>query len=360
MIPTLFQRSVLSFDSNGSGRFVDAISCSVYEKLNGDFYLEMVYPVTGELYSLIELGSIIYGTASKLSGKQAFVVYRITRPLNGQVTIYANHISYRLSYIPVKPFNATGIANIMAGLKSNALETCPFNFSTDLTDSTTSYYVNYPTSIRKQLGTDDGMILNTFGGEYEWDNLNVRLLSARGSDNNVYLRYGKNITKFEHDLDSTNTITGALGYWVSSDSDDVIYGTIQYNNSYQGAFPWNHTVTIDCSSEFTSKPTTTELNNYAANYISNYGKDETSITMSVVDLEAVNEGIDETYNLGDTVHVIFTKYGLSYSSEITETTWDVLNDKFTEIVVGEPKDSLDDTVANGLTSVKTVSQSNYI
>ena len=90
----LFEASDDNFLSNGIGCLADAISCIVTECRNGQFELEMTYPITGIRYSDIKLRSIIVAKSTPYSKAQPFRVYSITRPIDGVVTINAEHISY--------------------------------------------------------------------------------------------------------------------------------------------------------------------------------------------------------------------------------------------------------------------------
>ena len=47
---TLHESTEMSFTTNGLGALSDAITCEVTEERNGEFELEMEYPVTGKRY----------------------------------------------------------------------------------------------------------------------------------------------------------------------------------------------------------------------------------------------------------------------------------------------------------------------
>ena len=50
MIPILYPANETNFTSNGLGRLSDAIKCLVTEERNGQYELEMDYPMTGIHY----------------------------------------------------------------------------------------------------------------------------------------------------------------------------------------------------------------------------------------------------------------------------------------------------------------------
>ena len=245
MIPILYPANEQNFENNGIGRLSDAVSCAVSEERNGPFELEMEYPVDGEHYSDIALSCLILADPAPDRDAQLFRIYKITKPLNGIVTVYAEHISYQLSHIPVSPFAASGVAASLTGLKSNAAEECPFEFWTDKTTQA-KFEVTEPASIRSRLGGNDGSILDVYGGEYEFDNYLVRLWAARGADRGVTLRYGKNITDLTQEEHISNAITGIYPYWKS---EDVLVTlpekVIRAENAF--SYPYQRTIPLDMS-----------------------------------------------------------------------------------------------------------------
>ena len=158
MIPILYGENETNFTSNGLGRLSDAISCHVIEERNGQFTLEMVYPISGKHYADIKHSRYIYAVPSDGEGPQPFRIYKTSKPLSGKVTIWAEHRSYQLSMIPCEPFTAANVAQALQGLKNNSLESNPFTFWTDKT-TVASYNQETPASIRSRLGGVQGSIL---------------------------------------------------------------------------------------------------------------------------------------------------------------------------------------------------------
>ena len=105
MIPVLYLPNAADFSSFGLGVLTDTISCEVTEERNGVFECLLKYPVSGQHYGLITKECIIKAKPNDTAADQAFRIYRITKPLNGIVTIYGQHISYDLANVPVLPFS---------------------------------------------------------------------------------------------------------------------------------------------------------------------------------------------------------------------------------------------------------------
>ena len=135
MIPILYEGDVTDFNNNGLGRLSDAIKCTVEEERNGTFELEMTYPITGIHYSDIAVNRIILAKTEDGGNNQAFIIYKISKPINGIVTINAEHISYLLNGYVVMPFNAVSLADAMGKINTYAVLPTGFTFSTDIINS---------------------------------------------------------------------------------------------------------------------------------------------------------------------------------------------------------------------------------
>ena len=94
MIPVLFKANAMDFSTYGIGVLADCISCEVTEERNGAYELVLQYPVTGGNYGELSSERIIKAKPNDTADDQAFRIYRITTPIDGVVTVYAQHISY--------------------------------------------------------------------------------------------------------------------------------------------------------------------------------------------------------------------------------------------------------------------------
>lgn len=349
MIPILFDKKAKKFNTNGIGRLSDTISCIVTEERNGSFELEMRYPVTGEFFSRITTSSIIYAVPSDGGSRQPFRVYKISKPLNGEVTINAEHISYQLTHIPVSPFTAVNAADSFNKLKENAAEECPFTFWTDNT-TIANFSVAEPASIRSRLGGTDGSILDVYGGEYAFDGYAVRLYTQRGKDNGVLIRYGKNMTDIQQEESISNTITGIYPYWKDSEGNIVQLPEKVISAECAENYPYPRTIPIDFSEDFGEQPTVEQLRERADNYIKSnkIGIPAVSITVSFIQLWQTEEYKDiaplERVRLCDIVSVEFEQLGVSAKAKVIKTSYNVILERYESIELGEAKSNLATTI----------------
>ena len=351
MIPILYSATEQDFDTNGLGMLSDATACQVTEERNGEYELEMKYPETGALFAALGMSKIILAEPGKNRTTQPFRIYKISKPLGGIVTVNARHISYQLSYVPVMPFAAVSSASAaLNALKSNAAESCPFSFQTDVATNGT-FSVSEPESLRSALGGQDGSVLDVFGGEYEFDRYNVILHAQRGVNNGVTLRYGKNITDIKQEENIANTTTGICPYWAGSDGDMVTLPEKVVSSDNAENFPFPMTVPLDMSGDFDEKPTMEQLRAAAQNYVNrnNLGVPSVSISLSFVDLSRTEEYKSiapmESVELCDTVTVIFDRLGVSAEAQVVKTEYDVLAGRYTNLEIGDLKSTLSSTIA---------------
>ena len=354
MKPILFAENSTSFTTNGIGRLSDAISCVVTEERNGQYELTMEYPSTGIHFDEIKLRAIIVAKPSEGASNQPFRIYNISRPINGRVTIDAQHLSYDLSKNVAMPFevtaSSTACASTLAGLKTNAVETCPFTFTTDV-NTVASYHQTVPASIRQRLGGIEGSVLDQFGGEYEFNGYTVNLHKERGEEKNIPLRYGKNITDIKQEENIANTITGIVPFWADNEGGEVV--TLPEKVVYApnaSAYPQKLTVPYDFSANFESQPTVAQLRAKAQAYInqSGIGIPKVSIDVSFVNLADTEEYKDiaplQQVNLCDIIPVQFEALGIDTTAKIVATEYDVLKERYNSITVGSLRSNLTSTI----------------
>lgn len=352
MKPILYESSEKQFTTNGIGTLADAISCTVIEERNGSYELEMEYPLGGINYDEIRNNRIILAMPSDGQKAQPFRVFKITRPIGGVVKIYAVHLSYDLSGIPVAPFTANDCSSALNGLKSNSMIANPFEVWTDISGSG-KYKQNSPASFRSRLAGTDGSILDSFGkgAELEFDRLTVKVHQNRGRDNGVTIRYGKNLTDLKQQESIENVRTGVIAYWYKEENNtqDVIVGEIQYLENHAD-YPKENIHVLDCSADFEKKPDKQQLNTRAKQYIkaNNIGVPKVSIDVSFIQLWQTEEYKNivslERVSLCDTVHVVFDKLGVNAVAKVIKTEFDVLNERYIKITLGEARSSFGEAI----------------
>ena len=348
MKPILFPASATTFTTNGLGR-LGATECFVERQVNGYDDLTMVVPVDDRRYGEISISKIVLAKPSNAKNNQAYRIYKISKPINGLVEVYAHHISYQLSYIPVMPYTATSCADAMNKIATNAAESCPFTFSTNKTITADWSSPDVPTSARAILQGQQGSILQRFKGEFEYDNWNVALKTRIGTDNGVVIRYGKNLTDLKQEESIENTYTGICPFYKSDDYVLTLPEKVLHSANASN-FPYERTLPVDLSSKFSEIPTVQQLRDAGNAYITenNIGIPKVSLEVSFIplsDTEDYKGHSLESVELGDTVGVYFEKLGVEASAEVVYTKYNVLAERYDKIQIGSVKSSFSDTVA---------------
>lgn len=373
MIPILYTGDETRFINNGIGRLSNAVRCIVAEERNGIYELELDYPITGVHFKDIQRGRIIAATHDDRHDLQPFVIYKRSVPdLNGVVTFYAHHISYKLNGITVEPFTAGSVAAALQGIKQNSINTNPFEFWTDKT-TTGEYTISTPRNARAMLGGEENSIIDVYGsGEYEFDKFTVKLYARRGQDSDCEIRYGKNLTSLSQDIDSSGTFNAIVPYW--ADSDGNVMMLPEKILIYQGAEPKLAYLTdenlivirdengdpieipyydvdaapMDLSDAFEERPTEEQLRQTARSRFESgeYWMPTENLTVDFVQLWQTEEYKEyaglQRVRLCDTVSVYYPRVGIAaVKQKVVRTVYNVLLDRYDSIELGSIQTTLE-------------------
>ena len=358
MIPILYEPNETAFTSNGICRLRDCLSCVCTEGRNDVYEVDFSYPVTGANYDKITLGRIIGVTHDDSKDVQPFDIVSYEKPIDGVVTFHAVHISYRQSKMTVKTVKGVDdLATALAQIKHVAYPDNPFEYETD--KNSLGYcgcFDGTPRSVRKILGGVEGSILDTYGGEYEWDKFTVRLLAERGQRRGFTIRYGVNLVDYVEAKDYSETYTSVVPFWKGQDDSgnevmvigDVIDARGEAYNGIEACIP------LDLSERFESKPSKASLENVAYGLLvrTNPFLPEQNITVDFISLKDTEEYKQfeklMECNLCDTINV---SYGGEINSyKIVKTVYDVLGDRYESLELGKLETTLADLISGDQTS----------
>lgn len=362
MIPILYKADATEFETFGIGALSECTLCEVTEERNGAFECTFKYPVSGRMFSELKNERLIKAKPNDTSKEQLFRIYRITTPINGIVTIYAQHISYDLSNIAELVWSSAMISPSLAmnRLFTKTASTHNFKCSTDFS-SGKPFSVSKPMSVRACLGGVEGSMLDLWGGEYEWDNFNVILHSKRGKDNGVVIEYGKNLTDMEQDNDFTDVYTDILPYAVFSDeSAEKVITLSEITLPIIDNPTRQKTLIKDFTELFNDKSSINEnsLRTKAQSYIKEnpLGVETPTLTVAFEPLWKQPEysAILERVSLCDTVTIRHSALGITAKSKVIKTVYDSLAEKYVSITLGTAKSNFVNTVGDIKTEISEV------
>lgn len=350
MFPILYEKNESDFTTLGLGILTDCTQCDTNEVVNDKNEATFSYPLSGRLYEKITPDRIVKVKANEYQQPQLFRIYRSSKPINGIVKFYCQHISYDLNMLIVRPFGDLLNVNATTAL-NRVLENTVYehNFTAESDIAGTKNIVSsIPQSVREWLGTDDGAILNLYGGEYEFDNFIIRLKQNRGSNKGVRIAYGKNLKSITADTDIQGTYTSIYPYAIDSSGNyiELSEKIIELSNASQ--YGEKRTLTLDVSNMFEKGEiiTSSKIQAKALQYVNENGIDQISqnIKVDFVHLwqskEYESVAALERVNLGDFVTIEYRELGVNATAEVISYQYDCLNERYTQLELGDAKPNM--------------------
>ena len=354
MIPILYEAKTSDFTGNGTGFLRDATECTVKEVRNGTFELTLKYPENGAYADKLTEDAIIKAKPNNKDNDQLFRIYKSGKTIAGVNTFYAEHISYELNSNPICQPVIEG-KNPQQAIEQVLSQAAVPNNYTAWSDIQTrnSTSVDDVVSVRKMLGGVEGSILDTWGGEYQFDNFTIKLWKSRGKDTGETIRYGKNLITAEQEKNIANTVTAIFPYARykkdETSNEEILVklseGIIKTPNADR--YARLKCEPVDFSDKFKDGVVITEdmLRKVATAYAQS-GIDEPSISIkaSFQDMNKIkgNENL-ATFNsidLCDIVTVIIEKLGIDVKAKVVSYTYNVLKERAENVEIGETRTNL--------------------
>lgn len=334
--------------------------CTVTARLNEVWVLEMVHPIDpdGRWAYIVEEGILKVPTWQ--TDEQLYRISQVEKTeTEVRVTAYPIFTDTRNQcFIEDLTVSGTGqtVLNQMLALG-------PDNNSGGKLYSATS---NLPTARRARFtrrnfmdclnGTDDPTFIDLWGGEIAYDNFRIYVNQEIGADHDVYVRYGKNILGVEYTVDFSEVCTRIYpeaygGYGIQSGQAWVDSSLI---NQYDCLYVRN--VVFDNIRLLEDVPNTEDSVNYivCANrsqmdtylrqacrdmFADGCDKPKVSMKVDLIDLSTTDQYKDfadlETISLGDTVHCVHSKLGVTSDSRAVCIVWDCARDRIQSVELGE-------------------------
>lgn len=345
----LYNSEELLFENEGICSLSANISWEVTEVINGEYELEMVYPIDDENYKEIQHRRIIYAKPNPHSLPQPFRIYDITTSINRTVVVNAAHISYDLSGYPVEPFKAGSAVQTMNEMNNKIEAGCPFTFRTDITEAG-EVETTTPKSARAIIGNN---ISRAYSPQLYFDKFIVNCNANRGRDNGVEIRYGKNMLDMKQEENNANVYTAVYPYWYKEDEDTrELLVLPEKTIPTPGTYNYKRVYILDVSNDFDGKPTIEQIRDFTNKYITDnkLGIPKVSLTLSFIQLSSSTENSNSTLfdkvNLGDTVKVVFEAAGVETTARCIKTVYNGKKDRYESIEIGEANKSLADSIVD--------------
>ena len=369
MKPILFNKNEQQFDTYGLGE-IDVTTGNVTRERNGLYTFYAEYPANGPLASVLEKEMKIKADAGLRTKNQTFEISRIVKDSSGVLKIYGSHIKHKLEYMAVRHgINLSGTASVALAIWANNL-IGDYRFSTwsdiDTTGSTT-FTADKMTNAYLALGGVEGSILDVWGGEYEFDNLTVRLHKQLGRRAPTVLEYGRNIISAESDESIEESYTSVYPfatYTPDSQGSDSTPAPITVtipgdyvDSKYISMYANRRIKVVDFSSEFKEKeiPTPDKLRTMALKFMEHnkIGAPKINTKIEYVDLASTldyqDNKIIEELEFCDIVPVYYPSIGITEDdAKVTKIVYDFVNERNESVEFGIIGESIRSVMTGGL------------
>ena len=351
MIPIL-----IDTDNTILGNLTDCTGCTATEERNGIYEAKFTVPMQSDIYSKIQTGRFISAKPNDISNNQKFRIYkRFDDKIAKTTTFYCEHIRYKLAGIPVAPDTYSGTpASILSDMLTSVNANTEFSAWSDIS-TVKDITMEIPSTAGAMLAGQKGSLLDVFGGEFEFDNYTVKLHQNRGQEKKTEIRYRKNLTGFTCTEDTTNTYTHVYPFYRNEDGVYVQLDSKVITLANASNLPFERCYMLDLSAEFDTPPTKAQLQAKANAFINANDLDTVArhYKVSFVPLwqteEYKNLAVLERCSLCDTVTVIHEKEKVK--AKIIKTVYDVLNERYISIEMGNAKSNFAQTVGQQLKQV---------
>lgn len=356
MKPILYESDNLNYTILGKGKLAEAISCTVTEELNGDYSLELKYPVTGGHLADLYAGGTIFALVPSQGADATFEIHgelfdivKHSAAIDGVVTFSAKHVSRRLAKAV-----RTGIVNLQSFPWENAYPSdfAGISFAIDHNPDPVTFQgsiaLSAPKSVLALMMGDDESYVHSLGGEWFFfckttsvpyiapTICNAQLRKRRGSETGAAVRFGYNMLDVNYTKDKTGAFNALVPYWTDGESvtvyvqDYLVYPTEQLTPVL--AMP------MDCSSYFEEQPTPEELAAFARQWLDDNKPWEAEETLEADFFNGAE--IDPhapDVQLGDTLAVYWGEAMIAASLRVVSYTYDVLAERYASMRLGTPQ-----------------------
>lgn len=376
MRPILFNKNETAFDTYGLGE-LNVTKGNVTRERNGNYTLYSEIPANDPMVATLEKEMKLKADAGLRTKNQTFEISRIVKDSSNIVKIYGQHISHKLEYMGLvngRPFSGSAFT-ALAIWHNATIGDLRFDVWSDIqTTGKGVFDISKMENARQALGGVEGSILDIYGGEYEFDNMTVRLHKQLGRTAPTVLEYGRNILSAELDETIESAYTSVLPFATytpdkpegdTSDSQpDPVTVTLPENyvdSKYKALYAHRRIKVVDFSSEYKSDskskdiPTPDKLRKIANDYMerNEIGKPKINIKIEYADLartlDYADNGWIEEVELCDIVPVYYPQIGLTDETlKVTTITYDFVNERNESVEFGDIGTNVRSTMQSGL------------
>lgn len=351
----------------------------VKEVINGVFILNFSCLNSDYFSKEIVVGAII---KCRVADERKFQLFRITAISRDLETVSATcscigQADLATNFVPDCNVVTKNRVQALRHILSNTLEKHKFTVTGDENSKVFNNLriVRY-SPLNAIFGTDSNTMVNRYGGEYQFDNFNIRAVDQIGSDNGVIIAHGKNVLGIEEKIDDSKLVTRIIPMYTQR-SEAVItipeyYIDSEKINDYSRVY--HSCVSFSDlgipkpkdehgrDTDYDEATVIERLKILAKEMFTKDKVDEIEFTYNInfVELskteEYKNYKILETVSIGDVVTIMSKKLGINLVGRVQEYEYDAIADRYTSIRIGSSVTNITDVINKTQASINKSEQ----
>lgn len=318
-----------NFDNNGLAVLDECLMAEINQELNGNYSLEIEYPVVSKKAQYLEELNII-----KADG-QLFRIYKVERTQEkiSKVKVWARHIFYDLAFYFIESSKILN-ANMKEALEGTIPPELQGLFLFKALEG------NIAPFAVKEINAVDAIfrLIEVYSGELSRDNFNVEIKDSVGEDKGVLIKYGKNIKGMKVIEDTSELATRI--YAVGANNLLLPERYIEVEGERAKLLPYPITKRV----EFKDCKDVESLRARAEEYAEKSANPKIFITIDFMELSKTEEYKNYSHltkvAVGDFVKVRNEKIAVTTDLRVIKKKTDLINPINTKIELGDPLNTI--------------------
>ena len=323
----------------------EATSAIVKETMNGDFTLNVKYPISDSgIYQLIQEDMLIKAPTPVLGAQ----LFRIKKPVehNDHLEITAYHISDDVMQRSITPVSVTSQSCSMAlsrMVQNTKTALGDFSFNSDIQDRRTFNTTETETLYSVFL---DGKhsIVGTWEGELVRDNFAMTVKKSRGENRGVVITTHKNLKDYQRTKNSQNVVTRihAKSTFKPEGAEKETTIRVTVDSPLINSYPYIN----EKEYENNNSKTVEELKKWAQSKFSNEGIDKVSDAIKIEAYELDGQVV----HMGDTVNLKSWKHNVDAFKKTIAYEFDALKEEYISLTFDDKAGIGGSRTSGGLSS----------
>lgn len=323
----------------------EATSAIVKETMNGDFTLNVKYPISDSgIYQLIKEDMLIKAPTPVIGAQ----LFRIKKPVehNDHLEITAYHISDDVMQRSITPMSVTSQSCGMAlsrMVQNTKTALGDFSFNSDIQDRRT-FNTTETETLYSVLLDGKHSIVGTWEGELVRDNFALTVKKSRGENRGVVITTHKNLKDYQRTRNSQNVVTRihAKSTFKPEGAEKETTIRVTVDSPLINSYPYIN----EKEYENNNAKSVEELQKWAQAKFSNEGIDKVSDAIKIEAYELDGQVV----HIGDTVNLKSWKHNVDAFKKAIAYEFDALKEEYISLTFDDKAGTGGSRASGGLSS----------